>query len=288
MGMTPESASESITFSVAPDVGNIELLHARVERRGLAPHWHEEYSVSVSLRGGLAFDFRGSRHSAQSGIISCIPPGEVHNAYAATGECWEFVSFLVPAAAVREILNGIECADPLPGFGDRLVSDTGTAARLISLHNLLAGSGDLLDRQSASLAVLGDFFRRHSTLRRHMRAPQREHECIRRVREYLHDRYADPIPLSALASHAGLSPYYFLRTFRAAMGMTPHAYLNQIRLAEAKRRLAGGAPASEAALACGFYDQSHMTRQFKRSSFVTPGKYIRAHHSSNRSLSAAR
>ena len=89
----------------------------------------------------------------------------------------------------------------------------------------------------------------------------------------LRERYAERLPLACLAESAGLSPYHFLRTFRAAVGMTPHLYLNQVRVIEAKRQLAKGMPPAEAALACGFFDQSHMARQFKRIAFVTPGRY---------------
>ena len=113
-----------------------------------------------------------------------------------------------------------------------------------------------------------------------------EHQGVRRARELLHERFAEPITLGELASYAGLSPYYFLRAFRATVGMTPHAYLNQIRVAAAKRRLAAGGAPAEAAIACGFCDQSHMTRQFKRSAYVTPGDYQGAYLGGRRTKQA--
>jgi AraC-like DNA-binding protein len=273
--MTGGAPSDVIRFSVARDVGKIELLHAWFNRRGMPPHWHDEYSVSVSLRGGVAFDFRGSKHSAPSGVISCIAPGEVHNAYSADGGDWEFVSLLIPTQAVRELLSGLECKDDPPDLPRRLVSDPEMARRLIWLHARLQGAGDLLERQSSSLVILADFFRLHSSLRCQVKSAPAGHGRVQRARDYLHQRYAEPISLAGLAEHAGLSPFYFLRTFRTAVGMSPHAYLTQIRVIEAKRQLAGGATAAEAALACGFCDQSHLTRHFKRTTFVTPGEYQR-------------
>jgi AraC-like DNA-binding protein len=100
----------------------------------------------------------------------------------------------------------------------------------------------------------------------------------------LHDSYRERISLDQLAACAGLSPFHFLRVFVQDVGLTPHAYLNQIRVREARRKLSLGAPCAQVALDCGFCDQSHMVRAFKRSTGVTPGQYQNA-HSTSRSTS---
>ena len=261
----------SIRFSIAADVGGIELIHGVFHRQGVPPHIHNEYSLGVPLRGGLAFEHRGSKHSAPSGVISCTSPGEVHNAYAARGAQWEFICLLIPAAVVSEILEG---TGRLPDLPQRVIADSTMVARLTALFGQLENEGDSLERQSASTLVLRDFFESHSSAKR--RRASRDPVSKRPIQlalELLHDCYSDQIPLARLAAHVGLSPFHFLRTFRAIVGMTPHLYLNQVRVLEAKRRLAQGMPAAQVAQHCGFCDQSHMARQFKRASFITPGQY---------------
>jgi len=83
------------------------------------------------------------------------------------------------------------------------------------------------------------------------------------------------VTLRALAEVAGLSMYRLARRFRAEVGMPPYAYQLQLRVAEAKRLLAAGRSISRTALECGFYDQAHLTQQFKRYVGVTPGAYRR-------------
>jgi AraC-like DNA-binding protein len=51
--------------------------------------------------------------------------------------------------------------------------------------------------------------------------------------------------------------------FERAVGLTPHVYLNQIRVREAKRKLSLGMPSAQVALECGFCDESHMVRAFR-------------------------
>ena len=60
------------------------------------------------------------------------------------------------------------------------------------------------------------------------------------------------------------------------LGMTPHAYLVQRRLALARSLLAGGQSIAEAATAAGFADQAHLTRVFRRCLGYTPAAYARA------------
>ena len=264
---------EEVHISVAADVGRVELLHARLGRKPVPPHIHDEYSISVTLRGGLAFDHRGRRHQAPSGIISCVAPGEVHNAYAAQGEDWEFINFLVPTPVVGEVMSGMECSDRLPDLPRRVLSDSALVARLVHLHRLLGAAGDILERQSALALVLDEFFRNHSTARAGRRRIEAANRAIRLACELMCGGYAQPLTLPLLATHAGLSAWHFLRVFRATVGVTPHTYLTQIRVKEARRMLSEGASAAETAAACGFCDQSHMNRQFKKVFFMTPARY---------------
>ena len=267
---------EAVRISVAHDVGGIELMHARLDRATVPPHMHEEYSISVPVHGGLAFDYRGCRHAAESGVISCVAPGEVHNASAAQNGRWEFLNLLVPTALVRAVLAGMEWRDRMPDLPRRVVSDASLVRRIIALHGLLEERGELLQRQSGTTMILAEFFRKHSTASGERVRVRPEVRAVQRARELLHECFAEPVPLARLASHAGLSPYHFLRTFQATVGMTPHRYLNQVRFLEAKRRLSCGDSPAEAAAACGFYDQSHMHRQFKRLLLATPGQYQKA------------
>jgi transcriptional regulator GlxA family with amidase domain len=82
--------------------------------------------------------------------------------------------------------------------------------------------------------------------------------------------------LDELAAEAGLSRFHFLRVFSKATGQTPHAFLINQRVNRAQALLRAGERAAEVAVACGFADQPHLTRVFRRIVGVTPGQYARA------------
>jgi AraC-like DNA-binding protein len=99
---------------------------------------------------------------------------------------------------------------------------------------------------------------------------------IARARKILEDRFADDVRLEELEAEIGLSRFYLVRRFRAEVGMPPHAYQLAIRLDRARVMIADGVALSEVASRCGFTDQSHLTRHFRRATVVAPGAYARS------------
>jgi AraC-like DNA-binding protein len=98
---------------------------------------------------------------------------------------------------------------------------------------------------------------------------------VRWLRDYIEAHYEEEISLRALAEAAGLHEVYAVRAFREAYGVPPHDYQLRRRVLTARRRLSDGVPAAEVSLQVGFYDQSHLSRHFKRVLGITPGRYQR-------------
>jgi len=93
-----------------------------------------------------------------------------------------------------------------------------------------------------------------------------------RMRECLHEEGFD-IDLDTLARKVGLSRFQALRAFKRRYGLPPHAYQLAVRLGVARRMLSDGAAPVFVAMHCGFVDQSHFNRHFKRAFGVTPLQY---------------
>ena len=99
------------------------------------------------------------------------------------------------------------------------------------------------------------------------------------VLTYLRDHYDAPITNHQLARLAHLSVRAFERKFRASFRLTPQKYLRKLRLHMASRALVyTDQPLAKVALDCGFVDQSHFSREFRRHFGRTPREY-RAHYS---------
>jgi AraC family transcriptional regulator len=86
----------------------------------------------------------------------------------------------------------------------------------------------------------------------------------------------EPVSLAGLARAVAMSPYHFLRTFRAVTGVTPHQFILGQRLRYAAGRLRQTAdPIADIAFAAGFGDLSTFNRRFRRITGKTPSAWRR-------------
>lgn len=97
-----------------------------------------------------------------------------------------------------------------------------------------------------------------------------------RAREYLHANFDNSFQIADVAEAVGVHPVHLARTFRRYYDTSPSSYLRRLRLDWVARRLVkSDEPLYELAKSAGFSDQSHLTRQFKRQTGLTPGQYRR-------------
>jgi AraC-like DNA-binding protein len=114
---------------------------------------------------------------------------------------------------------------------------------------------------------------------------ERRITALRRIEMHGHR----PALLSDLARDAAMSPFHFLRTFRAVVGMTPHQFLLQRRLHDAATRLVDSdQPISSIAYDTGFTDLSTFNRRFRRVLGESPGAYRARRKLKNQSPRAQR
>lgn len=101
-------------------------------------------------------------------------------------------------------------------------------------------------------------------------------EAMRDVVEHMHLEVHKPLQVATLAGLVGLGRDAFSRSFKAVSGLRPHQYLTGLRVERAAALLDGPGEANlhGVAMECGFYDQSHLNRHFKRWMGMTPGQYL--------------
>jgi transcriptional regulator GlxA family with amidase domain len=96
------------------------------------------------------------------------------------------------------------------------------------------------------------------------------------AQRYLHDHLAVPVRLRQLADLCGVNTFALIRAFHRVVGVSPYAYFVQLRVNRAQAMLCQGSSMADVVYSCGFADQSHFTRTFKRVIGVPPGRYVRA------------
>lgn len=101
---------------------------------------------------------------------------------------------------------------------------------------------------------------------------------VRRVTESMSRNLSHSMPLAVTAAEIGLSESQFRRAFKTSMGVPPHRWRLNVRIAKAQELLRDGAlPITEIALMTGFAEQSHFSRAFQKVVGVPPGVWQRDH-----------
>jgi AraC-like DNA-binding protein len=257
-----------------PELGGIDLLRARYLSSTSWPHSHSDLEIGVVTSGSRAVTVDRTSRVAPAGSILVFNPGDVHHGAPVDPPGSGYRAFRFPLTALRSLIDPAE--ESGPWFPEPVIADRPLARRLVRIHAALESSQAPKAPLLADLVpALGDLARRHAARRPESGAGAGPVPGVERVREFLAQHYAARIRLDALADLAGLGVFRLIRLFRARTGLSPYAYLEQIRIDRATLMLRAGLPVSHVVYRTGFSDQSHLTRFFKRVMGIPPGSYRR-------------
>lgn len=97
---------------------------------------------------------------------------------------------------------------------------------------------------------------------------------INKALTYMEEHLHEPLKRDDVARHVGMSPSHFSKVMTERLGRSFTELLNQFRINRAKHLIVNTSYNLTAiALECGFFDQSHLSRTFRKSTGLSPGAY---------------
>jgi AraC family transcriptional regulator len=101
---------------------------------------------------------------------------------------------------------------------------------------------------------------------------------VQRLKNYIEANLgSEPLQTKHLAALTGLTPSHFSRVFRVSFGESPHRFVMRRRIERAQGlMLQSDLPLSRIASDCGFSDQAHFNRMFRKRLGECPGIWRRA------------
>jgi AraC family transcriptional regulator len=159
------------------------------------------------------------------------------------------------------------------GFRDPLLTQLG----IVLWHELKQESpAGKLYAQTAEQLLAVHLLRHYSSVGGKIKDPAYKltEQQVRRVVDFIQSHLDQHLSLEILAQQIGFSPYHFARVFRQTLGESPHQCVMRHRITQAQRLLTEkDTPLAQVAMACGFTNQSHFTKTFKRYLGATPRVY---------------
>lgn len=268
------AGGDDATICSVSDLPGLQLLRASFCTRTFPRHSHDGYGVGVIEQGALGFYYRGENVVAPAGRINTVNPDEVHTGQAAAEGGWSYRMFYFSADVLQQMGEEVFGRPvSLPFFTAGVIEDPDLAGLIRQAHSQLSDLRTArLEKETLWLAMVSRLIVRHTYNPPALGRAGREEASIRRVIDFLDAHFAQDLAVGALAAVACLSPYHFIRVFARQTGLTPHAWLMQLRARKAKALLDQGLAIADVAAQTGFSDQSHLTKTFKRILGYTPGQ----------------
>ena len=242
----------------------IEIVDIDLIGAAFSPHRHDTYTFALTRRGVQAFDYRGATRHSLPGEVVVLHPDEWHDGRAGDETGFGYIGVHVPP----EVLGRHRPGGGLPFLAGGVSRNR---ALIEAVHGLIEADEEARDAAMIDLALALDAV---------CDAPEpvspASLEAVALAAAHIRERLEDGVTLEALETLTGLSRWRLCRDFRTVLGASPYRYLTLRRLDAARREIAAGTPLAEAALAAGFADQAHMSRQFKQAFGLTPRRWAKA------------
>lgn len=236
-------------------------------------HTHETFSIGAITGGRSIYVNTRTREPVGAGAVVVMNPGDVHACAAIEDRPWAYRMLYIEPSWIA----GLGESSGFAPFATTLTTDADLYRGLVWLHEcLIDDETDLLAKQSAAVAFLSKVRDRLAPAK----APPPQNDRLDRAAEFIAAHCTRAVRLQDICAAADLSPSYLVRGFKRRFGLTPHAYLMDRRVRQAKAQLKRGRPIVDVALDCGFADQPHFQRAFKRLVAATPRQYANAQGSS--------
>ncbi len=240
----------------------IEILYAYGHTVNFPKHTHPTFNIALVINQPFYSELDSKFVRAPIGSLCITNPEEIHATPCDNKMGNTFTTFYISPELLKQINKGQEVF-----FKDKVIY----APQLFS--NLLYLSKNL---DNPYLDIEKEIVKNLKILVKNNTEP---HSFIsqekRLLSRFIEESFTN-FSLDKTAQSFGMNKYKFLRLFKQETGLTPKNFAAIKRIEKAKELISKNNDLMSVALDSGFYDQAHMTKEFKRYTGVTPNTYQKA------------
>ncbi|MGL4610756.1 MAG: AraC family transcriptional regulator [Trueperaceae bacterium] len=249
-----------------------DILHARYHRHAFPKHSHAEYVIGIVEEGFERCLYQGEYVVASPDTLTFINPEVVHTGGSNTSASYRYKAIYPSQALLTRIWQETLGQQGVPYFREATLQDPDAARLMRLLYAAIENNSEALECENLLLQTLVLLLRHNAKVGAFTEVKPHPHN-VKDTKDFINAHLSDTLSLDVMARAVGLSPFYLARVFQNSVGLTLHSYLTQQRIDLAKSLIRKGLPLGQVALEVGFYDQSHLNRQFKRYLGITPSQY---------------
>lgn len=235
-------------------------------------HFHEYYVLGFIEAGKRHLTCGGKEYIVGPGDLLMISPREPHTCRQLDERPLDYRCLNIPVPVMQKAAEEIAGTAFEPRFLSPVAYHSELALVLREVHAMIEAGEEGLQKEELFFLLLGQVLEEYMAPTVNLGELSLS-KPMQKVRDYLDEHFSGPVTLGELAELVHLSKYHLLRSFTKEQGISPYCYLEAVRISRAKKLLEQGTAPIDAALACGFSDQSHFSNFFKRLIGLTPHQY---------------
>ncbi|PYV56027.1 MAG: hypothetical protein DMG98_13840 [Acidobacteria bacterium] len=220
----------------------------------------DRFQVNIVERGAFRLGHEGREWLLGSGCVFLSRPNDVYRyAHLPNIEADTCLSVNLSQTLSSEFGEQLRCLPLVPPITNRL--------RFLQLQLGSFVRDDIELRLETLACELVDAVAEAPTNKLRLYRPNQLKwyaDRIHAARQRMDANPADQHSLWHLSSQVAMSPFLFARVFRELIGLPPHKYLVQLRLARARTLLESGMSVTNTCYAAGFNNLSHFIRKFRK------------------------
>lgn len=216
------------------------------------------YGISIAIDGEIAYTLNGKTYISDKNTVIFLPKGRDYTLNCYKPGRFALVNFLCHDSFTLDEFLAIPVSDP-EGFLH--------IYKIMENLFLFETPGRNFELMSLFYSMLGKLFTNAKK--------QCSYPIIKAGTEYMEKNISNPeLSNESIANAAGISEIYFRKLFKRQFGITPHAYIQQIRINKARAMLENGSADIESVYsACGYNNVYYFFKVFKEKTGYTPTEY---------------
>lgn len=253
--------NNDIKFLRIGECFDITVVKGNGVSHSFSEHFHHSATIGLITAGEASVTISKACRTVSKMGIYLINPDEIHE-ISGCGIDYSAIS------VDKVILTKVTGADN-PVFKTPFIENEKTASQMADCLKTLTGKRSIAaEKQESLLNLLAALpFTESDTT-------PAQNKNIDESLKYIREHFTENIDLQILSDVSSLSLFHFIRVFRRQTGLSPFEFIIQLRIKEACRKLTITKNIADVAADCGFYDQSHFTKYFKKHVGISPKRYI--------------
>lgn len=242
-------------------LNNILFTNVKESNKNFSMHFHDTYSIGITHQGLYKSRNKNNTFDFYANSTRVNNPYELHGGIS---QNWFNHYFYPSVELMSEIYFEIFYEKKEPIFEKHIINDLLLYSKLRDVFKSIIYKKDYIVLETYCIDALSYLIKKYTVVGKQLDSHFNNNIVITKSIELINDTLYNSPSLDELSTNIGLSKYHFIRIFKEEIGLTPHQYIINKKVENARKLIEKGYSIIEASIESGFNDQSHFNRNFKR------------------------